>query len=100
MEIKDYCKNVDMELTVWKARLYDVIRKMEQLPTGQKQRVYEEINGLHIIMSELDERIEKLRTECPLEWKPIQEEITSKISRLSSKYNDTEGVFFDYDFGG
>jgi hypothetical protein len=51
-------------------------------------------------MAELDERIEKLRTECPTEWKPAQKEIRGKFSGLSNKYNDTAGVLFDYDFGG
>lgn len=50
MEVKDYCKNVDMELTVWKAKLYDVISKIEKLPTSDKQRMLEEVNGLHIVI--------------------------------------------------
>ena len=100
MEIKDYCKSVDMELTIWKARLYDVISKMDRLPTGNKQRMYEEVNGLHIVMADLDERIEKLRTECPTEWRPEQEDIRAGFSILNDKYNDTAGVLFDYDIGG
>ncbi len=36
MEVKDYCKNVDMELTVWKAKLYDVISKIEKSVTTGK----------------------------------------------------------------
>jgi hypothetical protein len=100
MEIYDYCKSVNMELTMWKARLYDVISKIEHLPTHDKQRMYEEVNGLHIIMSELEDRIERLRTECPTEWKPAQEEIKVKLSGLSNRYNDAAGVLFDYDFGG
>jgi hypothetical protein len=100
MEIYDYCRNVDMELTVWKARLYDVINKIDSLPTGSKQRMYEEINGLHIVMTELDDRIKKLRTECPVEWRPAQEDINVRLSGLSSRYNDAAGILFDYEFGG
>jgi hypothetical protein len=100
MQVKDYCKNLDIELTLWKAKLYDVLRKMDELPTEKKQRMYEEVNGLHIVMSELDERIDKLRTECPLAWKPDQKEIQAKFSELNDKYNNTAGVLFDYDFGG
>jgi len=100
MEIKDYCKGVDMELTLWKAKLYDVISQIERLPTGSKQRMYEEVNGLHIVMAELEERIEKLRKECPTEWQPQQEDIKMKISELNTRYNDTAGVLFDYDYGG
>ncbi len=48
MEVKDYCKNVDIELTAWKAKLYNVIRRMDELPTGAKQRMFENVNGLPI----------------------------------------------------
>ena len=100
MEAKDYCKYADIELTVWKSKLYDVLRKMDQLPTANKQRVYEEVNGLHIVMTELEDRIDKLRTECPISWRPEQEQIQRRLSELTSRYNDTAGVLFDYDFGG
>lgn len=100
MELNDYCESVNTELTMWKARLYDVISKIDHLPTGDKQRMYEEVNGLHIIMAELEDRIEKLRTECPTEWKPVREEISTHFSGLSNKYNDTTRELFDYDFGG
>jgi hypothetical protein len=89
-----------MELTLWKAKLYDVISKIEKLPTGRKEGMYEEINGLHIIMAELDDRIEKLRTECPITWKPERETIRKRMSELSERYKDATEEFFDYDFGG
>jgi hypothetical protein len=100
MEIYDYCKSVDMELTTWKTRLYDVINKIDHLPTGDKQRMYEEVNGLHIVMAELGDRIDRLRTECPTEWKPAQQEFDVKLADPVNRYNDTTGVRFDYDFGG
>jgi len=31
MEVKDYCSNVDMELTVWKAKIFDVIGKADHI---------------------------------------------------------------------
>lgn len=100
MDVKNYCKNVDMELTIWKAKLYDVMSKIEKLPTGDKQKMYENINGLQIVMTELDDRIESLRTECPTEWNPQQKLITGKLSDLATRYNDTVDILFDYDFGG
>jgi len=100
MEVKDYCKNVDIELTAWKAKLYNVIRRMDELPTGAKQRMFENVNGLHILMTELEDRIDSLRTSCPTEWNPVREEIKGKISGLGDKYEEAEGAFFDYDIGG
>ena len=96
MDVKDYCRNVDTELTAWKAKLYNVIRQMDQLPTGDKQRM----NGLHIVMTELDDRLDQLRTACPTEWSPARKEITGKIADLGSKYEETAREFFDYEIGG
>ena len=100
MEVKDYCKNVDIELTAWKAKLYNVIRRMDNLPTGAKQRMFENVNSLHILMTELEDRIDSLRTSCPTEWNPVREEIKGKISDLGDKYEEAEGALFDYDIGG
>lgn len=101
MTSKDYCRTMDMELTGWKAKLYDVISKIDRLPTGDKQRMYEDVNALHIIMAELDEKIDQLRTNCPIDWKPEKEKIASKLADLGSKYGRTAAnQLFDYDIGG
>ncbi|MCA1765241.1 MAG: hypothetical protein LC633_03175 [Desulfobulbaceae bacterium] len=100
MDVGDYCKNVDIELTSWKAKLYNIMRQMENLPTGEKQRVYEQVNGLNIIMTELEDRIEDLRKSCPTEWQPAREEMKGKIADLGDKYEQAEKALFDYGVGG
>jgi len=100
MDVKDYCRNVDIELNAWKAKLYNIIRRMENLSTGDKQRMYGNVNDLHIMMTELDDRIDSLRTACPTEWNPVRKEIKGKISDLGDKYEEAEGALFDYDIGG
>ena len=99
MEVKDYCRNVEMELTLWKSKLYDVIRKMDSAPTGAKEKVYEDINGLHILLTELEDRLDSLRTSCPTELR-LQEEIKVKLGALENRYKETSNVLFDYDYGG
>ena len=94
MNVKDYCKNVDIELNAWRAKLYNVMRQMDDLPTGDKQRVSEQVNGLHIIVNELDERIDQLRTNCPTEWAPEKSEIKSKITDLEDQYNEVDSFFY------
>lgn len=100
MEVKDYCRNVELELGLWKSKLYDVIRKMDSAETGKKEKIYEDINGLHILMSELEDRIDDLRTKCPTDWNPQEDEIKGKIENLEKRYKDTSKILFDYDFGG
>ena len=31
MDVLDYCKGMEMELTAWKAKLYDLTRKVDKL---------------------------------------------------------------------
>jgi len=100
MEVKDYCRNVEMELTLWKSKLYDVIRKMDQTATGNKEKMYEEINGLHILLTELEDRVDSLRTSCPTEWRPEHEQIKAKLGTLENRYKEAANAKFDYDFGG
>lgn len=100
MDVTDYCKTLDIELTSWKAKLYNVMRQMDSLPTSDKQRMYEKVNAINIVMTELDDRIEELRKSCPTEWQPVREEMRGKIAALGHKYEEAESALFDYDIGG
>ena len=88
MDVQDYCKNVDIELSTWRDKLNDVMRQVDDLPTGDKQRMLEKVSGLQIIVTELDERIDQLRTSCPTEWAPEKSEIKGKIADLEEQYNE------------
>jgi hypothetical protein len=88
MDVKDYCKNVQMELNNWKARLYDIICKIEAAPASDREKMKVEITGINMIVAELDDRIENLRTNCPTSWEPQREEIAAKVSSMSEKYEE------------
>jgi hypothetical protein len=55
---------MEMELTGWKAIIYDITRKMETLPGGEKEKISANIEDLHMLISEMDERIEQIRDNC------------------------------------
>ena len=92
MDVKDYCRSIEQELTGWKAKLYDVTRKVDKLPSASKEKVLANVEDLHMIVTELDERIETLRTECPTEWSPIKKEIDEAHINLRSKYDEALDV--------
>ena len=52
------------ELTAWKANVYDIVRKMEVLPGGERERILPNIEDLHMLISEMDDRIEHIRDNC------------------------------------
>lgn len=89
MEVKDYCKGVESELTSWKAKLYDINRKIEKLPGSSKDKVLGNIGDLNNLLTEMEDRIEKLRNECPTEWSPIKKEVDDAHVDMRSKYEET-----------
>ena len=101
MEVKDYCRNMEMELTSWKAKLYDVIRKFDNLSTGEKQNTYEDVAELHMLMSALEDRLDSLRNSCPTDWSPEDEtEFRGKLGALEEQYKKISQAKFDYGYGG
>lgn len=89
MDVKDYCSGMEIELIGWKAKLFDAIRKADKLGTAEKGKVFENINDLKIIVADMEEKIEKLKTECPSEWSPYKKEMEQGTLDMRSKYEQT-----------
>ena len=87
MELKDYCSNLSTELTGWKAKAYDIVRRLDKVSSGDKAKVIDQVRDLHILVEELENRIERLRRECPTEWSPDQMEIEHKLSSVKAKWS-------------
>lgn len=64
MKARNCCKTMEMELTGWKAIVYDITRKIESLPGGEKEKVLPSIEDLHMLIAEMDDRIDQIRDNC------------------------------------
>jgi len=100
MELKDYCKNLAIELTGWKAKMYDVARKMDKLSTGERAKVVNEMNEMHMIIEQLTDRIERLTKECPTQWGPDELEMNSQSTALRIKLEEVSKSVSPSDIGG
>lgn len=80
MDAKSYCDSLLIELTGWKAKTYDVVRKLDKMSSGDKQKVVPQVNELHMILENLEDRVHKLRTECPVQWEPDKIALESKLT--------------------
>ena len=89
MDVQDYCKGLEMEMTAWKAKLYDVIRKVDKLGSAEKEKVLPNIEDLHIFLEEMTDRVNTLKTECPSDWSPIKKEIEDSSLNMRGKYEET-----------
>ena len=88
MHVRDYCDNVASELTDWKARMYDVMRKLETVPSADKEKVVPYLNDIHMILKSLDDRIAQLKTECPVEWDPQKKEVDAVLGKIQSRWDE------------
>jgi predicted nuclease with TOPRIM domain len=89
MDVRDYCKSMETEMTAWKAKLYDVTRKVDKLGSAEKEKVLPNIEDLHMLLEEMSDRVEKLKNECPSDWSPIKNEIEEGGIDMRDKYEET-----------
>ena len=98
--VHGYCDNVVSELNIWKARIYDVVRKIDKASSGEKAKLLNQINDLHMFVDEIENRIGRLRTECPADWSADQKEMETKFGHLKGAYNDISANVSPGDIGG
>ena len=89
MDVKDYCKSMENEMTTWKAKLYDVMRNFDKLGTSEREKILPNIEDLHIYLEEMTDRVDKLKHECPTDWSPIKKEIDGGSVDMRGKYEET-----------
>jgi hypothetical protein len=82
MDVNAYCDTLDRQLNGWKAKIYDVIRVVDQLSSENKETVYPSVQGLHTIVAEIDSELEQLRTACPADWSPNRQNLDAKMAEL------------------
>jgi hypothetical protein len=99
MDAKAYCRNVSAELTGWKAKLYDVIRKTEKLPADDRETINPMVSELNSLVDDLNQSISQLTRECPAEWDSDRANIEENISKMQHKWKEVWGVMGDKEYG-
>jgi hypothetical protein len=92
VDVKTFCDSAGNDLIAWKAKLYDVIRKTENLGQVDKDKVVPLVKNLNELVDDVDKRIQLLAEECPLEWDSQKTEIQEKLSQVKTKYKDLDGA--------
>ena len=96
MEVKDYCKAIDVELYGWKAKMYDMVRKVDKLRSSEKEQVASKVEDLHNHITEMERIIEQLQTECPVEFGPQKKQIEESADGMKKKYEDAMAAVFQF----
>jgi hypothetical protein len=105
MKARNCCKTMEMELTGWKAIVYDITRKMERLPGAQRSKILPNIEDLHMLIAEMDDRIEQVRSRCTPETgmddiQTEQEAFNASLSTLRVSTDEAMRGLGGGNFGG
>ncbi len=88
------CKTMEMELTAWKAMIYDIVHKMETLSEGEKKNILPDMQDIHTLIEEMDKRIDDIRENCTPETgiaaiQPERKKFVGDVESLRTKVDDT-----------
>ena len=95
MASRDYCSNMAEELEGWSNKLHELSSKIDNIPSIQKYHILPQIEELHIIMTELDDRLCEMVTSCPTAGSLSEGDSVGPVNM-----NISSSESFDYDFGG
>ena len=96
MEVKDYCRSIEVELHGWKAKMYDMVRKVDKLRGSGKESVASQVDELHQHISEMERIIGQLQTECPVEFGPQKSQLEESTQGMKKKYEDAMAAVFQF----
>ena len=100
MDLNSYCDSLSVELTGWKEKVDNIVSKLDKMESGDKEKVVPHVNELHGLIEELNDRIERLKKECPTEWSPDRIELDSKLSRITNIWESVWQNVSGADVGG
>ncbi len=66
MDVKEYCDNMWVQLTVWKEELYDVLKIAENFPEQDKAVIAPQLSSMMILIDDLGKKIDQFKKECPI----------------------------------
>ncbi len=88
MDAKNYCRSIEVELYAWKAKMYDMIRKVDKLRGSEKEKIASRVKELHNNIEDMEHLIDQLQTECPIEYGPQKKQIEEKTAGMKKQYED------------
>ena len=96
MEVKDYCRSVEVELHGWKTKMYDMVRKVDALRGADKDKLSSEVEDLHKHIEDIERIVSTLQTECPADFGPQKKEVEETQAAMKKKYEDAMAAVLQF----
>jgi hypothetical protein len=99
MGIEAFCTYMKDEMTAWKAKTYDLIRKVEKMPPDSDGNRAVAIDEMGAIFDKIEQTIGKLEKECPVHWESEKAELDQMICDIRERWSEASEMSPD-DFDG
>ncbi|UCD81253.1 MAG: hypothetical protein JSW26_07465 [Desulfobacterales bacterium] len=96
MDAKNYCRSIEIELYGWKAKMYDMVRKVEKLRSSDKEKVAAQVEQLHKHIEDMEHLIDQLQTECPVEFGSERKQIDKTTEGMKRKYEEAMSAVLQF----
>ena len=96
MDAKNYCRSIEVELYGWKAKMYDMVRKVDKLRSSEKEKVLAKVEELHNNIADMERLIEQLQTECPLDFGSEKKQIEDTNADMKKRYEETMSAVLQF----
>ena len=96
MDAKNYCQSIEVELYGWKAKMYDMIRKVDKLRSSDKEKILARVEDLHHNIADMQHLIEQLQTECPIEFGSEKKQIDETAAGMKQKYENAMSAVLQF----
>jgi hypothetical protein len=96
MDVKDYCRSIEVELHGWKTKMYDMVRKVDKLRGADQDKLSARVEGLHKHIEDIERIVNTLQTECPAEFGPQKKEVEQTQADMKKKYEDAMAAVLQF----
>jgi hypothetical protein len=96
MDVKDYCRSIEIELNGWKTKMYNMVRKVDQLRGADQDKLTAQVDGLHKHIEDIERIVNTLQTECPADFSPQKKEVDGTQAEMKQKYEDAMAAVLQF----
>ena len=95
MNVVDYCKGMEMELTAWKAKMFDLTRKVESLGSKEREKVLPNIQDLNMLIVEMSISYRPAEKRVPHRVDSPEEGYRQGLRRYARQIRTDHGIHWE-----
>ncbi len=89
MQVKDFCQEMERQVTAIEERLSAIDQRLDQGGTAAKHRILPIVGDIKNLVTELKIQKKRLETECPQNWEPDKSRLEDMVHEIGSKVDRT-----------